>query len=467
MRGLVDLFSAVLGEGRLLAGSDIPDDLSHDETLGVAPVRPEAVAFPTRTSEVSELLDIADRHRVPVVARGSGTGLSGAAIAAPGSLLVCFAQMNRILEVDTENHVAVVQPGVTLEQLDRRLESAGLVYPVFPGEASASIGGNIATNAGGMRAVKYGVTRNQVLGLEVVLPGGEVIRTGGKFVKSSAGYDLTQLIVGSEGTLGLVTEATLRLHPRPRHAATLLAPFQTLQSITTTVPRILTDGFGPRVLEYLDATTLAAISSSVGLELGIPEDIRSRASAYLIVVLESSQERRLDEDTGELASLLDRLGAMEVYVLPSTSAAELIAARERAFFVAKAAGANDLIDVVIPRASMHAYLREVEEVAKRFGSYIGACGHVGDGNVHLTVFQPDLERCEETVRTILRLGLAHGGAISGEHGIGTAKKPWFLELEDPVKIALQRRIKAAFDPHWILGPGRIFDRPADLDGPTG
>jgi glycolate oxidase len=190
--------------------------------------------------------------------------------------------MNEIIEVDSENHVTVVQPGVTLGQLDQQLLAAGLVYPVFPGENSATIGGNIATNAGGMRAVKYGVTRHQVLGLEVVLPGGEVIRTGGKFVKSSTGYDLTQLIVGSEGTLGLVTEATLRVYPRLTLSATLLVPFETLQAITSTVPRILEGDFGPRVLEYLDEGTLAAISSDVGLELGVPEDVRAQARAGVV-----------------------------------------------------------------------------------------------------------------------------------------------------------------------------------------
>lgn len=457
MTTLAQLFSSSVGPGRLLSGEAITDELTHDESLGSVPTVPAAAVFPTTTGEVSEILRRADEHRVPVIARGSGTGLSGAAIATPDALLVSFAQMREILEVDTENHVAVVQPGVTLEELERRVAPLGLVYPVFPGENSASIGGNVATNAGGMRAVKYGVTRHQVLGLEVVLPGGEVIRTGGKFVKSSAGYDLTQLLVGSEGTLGLVTEVTLKLYPRPEHAATVLAPFPTLEAITRAVPRIVERGLGPRVLEYLDAATMQAICADAGVELGVPEDVRHGASAYLIVVLESSLGERLEADTAELASLLEALGSLEVFVLPSQAASQLIVARERAFFVAKAAGANELIDVVIPRSAMHAYLSDVNVVAEKFGSYIGGCGHVGDGNVHLSVFQPDPERCEQTVRAVLELGIGHGGAISGEHGIGTAKRRHFLELEDPVKVALMRRIKAAFDPRGILGPGRIFD----------
>ncbi len=457
MSRLVELLADVVEPGQLLVDDAVPEEFGHDETLGVVPVSPAAVVLPTTTAEVAEILRLAHEHRVPVIARGSGTGLSGAAVPTPGSLLVSFAKMDRILEIDTENHVAVVQPGVTLEQLDHRVAPLGLVYPVFPGENSASIGGNVATNAGGMRAVKYGVTRHQVLGLEVVLPGGEVIRTGGKFVKSSSGYDLTQLVVGSEGTLGLVTEATVRLYPRLEHAATVLVPFATLEAITRAVPRVLERDLGARVLEYLDAATLMAITANVDVELGVPEDVRRFASAYLIAVLESSHEDRLEADTATLAELLGSLGAIDVYVLSSGAAAELIVARERAFFVAKAAGANELIDVVVPRSAMHAYLADVAAVAEKFGSYIGGCGHVGDGNVHLSVFQPDPERCEQTVRSVLELGVGHGGAISGEHGIGTAKKRHLAALEDPAKVALMRRIKAAFDPRGILGPGRIFD----------
>ncbi len=457
MSQFVELLADVVGPGQLLVDDAVPEEFGHDETLGIVPVLPAAVVFPTTTVEVAEILRLTHEHRVPVVARGSGTGLSGAAVPTPGSLLVSFAKMDQILEIDTENHVAVVQPGVTLEQLDHRVAPLGLVYPVFPGENSASIGGNVATNAGGMRAVKYGVTRHQVLGLEMVLPGGEVIRTGGKFVKSSAGYDLTQLMVGSEGTLGLVTEATVRLYPRLEHAATVLVPFATLEEITRAVPRVLERDLGARVLEYLDAATLVAITAKVDVELGVPEEVRRLASAYLIVVLESSHEDRLEVDTGTLAELLGSLGAIDVYVLPSSAAAELVVARERAFFVAKAAGANELIDVVVPRSAMHAYLTDVAAVAEKFGSYVGGCGHVGDGNVHLSVFQPDPERCEQTVRSVLELGVGHGGAISGEHGIGTAKKRHLAALEDPAKVALMRRIKAAFDPRGILGPGRIFD----------
>jgi glycolate oxidase len=308
-----------------------------------------------------------------------------------------------------------------------------------------------------MRAIKYGVTRHHVLGLEAVLASGDVIRTGGKFVKTSTGYDLTQLIVGSEGTLALVTEVTLKLQPRLAHATTVLAPFTTLEEVTAAVPRIVAHGIGPVILEYVDMITMAAITANVGLDLGIPEPVRDAALAYLVIVLENSHEDRLEQDVDSVGELLVELGAIEVYVLPPHAATQLISAREKAFFVAKAAGADDIVDLVVPRAAIPRYLEEVAAVAQEHGALITGCGHVGDGNVHLSVFQPDPQRRTEVLGAVFRAGMDLGGAISGEHGIGTEKKKYFLELEDPVKLELMRAVKRAFDPHGILGPGNLLD----------
>jgi glycolate oxidase len=449
--------SRVVGAEHVLVGDAVNEDLTHDESLTSTWQSPLAVVQPADTEQVCSIVALATEHGVPVTARGSGTGLAGACVPRPDGVVVSFARMNAILEVDVDNHVAVVQPGVTLAELDAATAEHGLIYQVFPGESSASLGGNVATNAGGMRAVRYGVTRHQVLGLTAVLGTGEVIRTGGKFVKVSSGYDLTQLVVGSEGTLALVTEATLKLHPRFPKTATVLAPFPGLEQVSAAVPRIVGSNLQPTILEYIDLLTMGSITASAGLELGVREEVKQQTFAYLVVVLEGRTTERLDDDTAELGELLMDLGALDAFVLPSGSGHALIAAREKAFWTAKALGADDILDMVVPRAAIPRYLAAVQQVANDSATLVVGCGHAGDGNIHLSVFQPDPEVRERVVLGILRAGAALGGAVAGEHGIGTAKKAHFLELEDPGKIALMRRIKAAFDPAGVLNPGVIFD----------
>jgi glycolate oxidase len=457
MADLLDRLADVVGPEHALAGNAASDDYARDESLTVAASTPAAVVRPGTTDEVAAVLRVAHELRVPVTARGSATGLSGAAIPLPDGIVVSFERMASILEIDTENHVAVVQPGVTLAQLDEATAAEGLVYPVYPGEYSASLGGNVGTNAGGMRAVKYGVTRHQVLGLEAALATGEVIRTGGRFVKATTGYDLTQLIIGSEGTLALATEAILRLYPRPAHTATVLAPFPALDQVTAAVPRIVASGIGPMILEYIDTVTMNAITGNVGLDLGVPADVKEAAHAYLVVFMENAHADRLEQDVHSLAESLHELGAIDTYVLPPTAGARLIDAREKAFWVAKAAGADDIVDIVVPRARVTEFMAKVADLAATHGAWVPGCGHAGDGNVHMSVYQSDAEERYKLMRGLFEAGMALGGAISGEHGIGRAKKRYFLELEDPVKVDLMRRIKTAFDPHRILNPGSLFD----------
>lgn len=453
---IASILAGALPAERVLTGTAISDDYRHDESLTVPGVTPTAVVLPETAAEVAAILRIANEHRVPVTARGSGTGLSGACTPIKSAVVVSFERMADVLDIDNQNHVAVVQPGVTLRDLDEQTAAHDLVYPVFPGEYSASLGGNVATNAGGMRAVKYGVTRHQVLGLEAVLPTGEIIRTGGKFVKATTGYDLTQLIVGSEGTLALVTEATLKLYPRPAHQSTVLAPFATLDEITAAIPRIVGSGIGPLILEYIDMLTMSASSSFAGFDLGIPQEIKDTALAYLVVMMENTHADRLEQDVEALSKQLFELGAIDAYVLPAQSAAQLIDAREKAFWMAKANGADDIVDVVVPRAQIPQFMSLVAELASASGSWIAGCGHAGDGNVHLGVFQQDAETRAQLLHDLFGAGMALGGAISAEHGIGKAKLDHFLELEDPAKIALMQRVKAAFDPNDILNPGTLF-----------
>ncbi len=274
--------------------------------------------------------------------------------------MISFERMNKVLEVDTTNQVAVVQPGITLTELDAATDEYGLNYMVYPGELSASVGGNVGTNAGGMRAVKYGVARHNVLGLQAVLPTGEIIRTGGKIAKISTGYDLTQLIVGSEGTLALVTEVIVKLYPRHEHSATVLAPFADLDQVMTAVPTVLAAGLAPYILEYIDNMTMAAIVHTQNLELGIPDRVRDSCAAYLVVGLENRLSDRLDEDVERTGELVAELGAVDAYVLEGAAARKLIEAREKAFWTAKAIGADDIIDTVVPRSAMPKFLSTCE-----------------------------------------------------------------------------------------------------------
>jgi glycolate oxidase len=457
MASLITQLRSTLAADQVLEGEQIGDDYTHDECLNLGGNRPAALVRPSTTAEVSAILRLCQEHRVAVTVRGSGTGLSGGCIPAPDGILLSTERMKRIVEVDLDNHIAVVQPGVTLGELDEATRPHGLTYPIQPGEASASLGGNVATNAGGMRAVKYGVTRNQVLGLQVVLAGGDVVDCGGKFVKASSGYDLTQLVIGSEGTLGVVTEITVKLVPRLTHRQSLLAPFENVEQITRAVPKIVQSGVGPLFVEYLDALSMAGVLQRQKLELGIPEAVRSRALAYLLIVVESTSETRNQEDVEQLGQLCVEQGACDVYVLPKNQAGKVIQGREESFWAGKAAGLSDQVDVVVPRAQLATFMAESQRIASETASLIVGTGHAGDGNVHLGIFQPDEAVRTRVMNAIFDASQKLGGIVSAEHGIGLAKKKYYNAREQPAKLALMRRIKLAFDPYGIMNPGKVFD----------
>ncbi len=450
---------ASVGPGIVFAGDAINADWLHDESLHSHHEQPLAVVIPKEASQVAEVARWAQHHRIPLVARGSGTGMSGASAASAGSVVVAFHRLNRIISIDLANHTARVEAGVTLQELNAALEGSGLYYPVHPGELSGSLGGNVNTNAGGMRAVRYGVTRHHVLGLSVVLADGQQLELGGAVVKSSSGYDLTQLIIGSEGTLALVTEVEVKLSPRPQHVDTMLVPFRTLPELAHVVPELITAGLQPAILEYLDVLTMASVTARAAIEFGVAPDVAADAQAYLVIVLETRTREQMDLDIAQTAQLVLAAGALDVYVLASGAGHRLIAAREEAFWVAKDAGANDIIDVVVPRAAVTEFLATIHDPTFGDGAFIAGCGHIGDGNVHLSIFQADEERRTDLLRRIFALGTDLGGEVSGEHGLGRDKRHYWHELVDPRTLQLQRQIKSLFDPQNILNPDLDKDYP--------
>jgi glycolate oxidase len=454
---LVADLSAILGAAHVRVGDAIEPEYLHDESLTVAPVQPRALVLPGTSDEVARVLAYCNTHGIPVAVRAGGTGLSGGCTPIAHGILLALDRMRRIVEIDIDNQVAVCEPFVRLSELYAAAEAKGLMYAIFPGESSATIGGNVGTNAGGMQAIKYGVTRHHVLGLTAVLADGSLLRTGGKFAKISSGYDLTQLIVGSEGTLAVVTEVILKLVPRLAARQALLAPFHTLEEVTRAIPKLVATGRNPLMLEYIDMLSMASILARSKMDLGIDPKIRETALAYLLVVTEGRDDEVASEDAQHLGELCAELGAIDVFMLPSNASRQLIEAREQSFWAGKAAGAGDIIDVVVPRASLSAFIDGASQIAKEHSALVAGCGHAGDGNVHLAVFHPEPEQQRLVTRALLRQGIALGGAVSGEHGIGLAKKSYFMEFEDPTKLALQKRIKLAFDPKGILNPGKMFD----------
>jgi glycolate oxidase len=456
IEALVEDVRRELPDLRLL--TDIADRESYrlDETAYLAAGLPGAVALPASTDEVAALLRLATRHRVPVVPRGAGTGLSGGAAGIEGALTVAVTRMDRILEIDRDNLCVITQPGVINADLKKAVAAEGLFYPPDPASyESCSIGGNLGTNAGGLCCVKYGQTRDWVLGLEVVLADGTVIRTGGRTVKDTAGYSLTHLIVGSQGTLGIVTEATLRLRPLPGPRATMLAFFGSLGAAGDAVAAMTRAGIVPVTLELLDHETILAVDDAHNL--GLDRD----AAAMLLVESDApgaAAAAELDESEKAIAGA----GATSVVRAQDAQEADwLRQARRLALRALERQGTVRMEDVGVPRARVPQLLAAIERIAAAHKVRCATFGHAGDGNLHPNLIfdrdDPDAARLTHLVRDeIFRAALDLGGTVTAEHGIGAARREWLPIQRGEGAVAAMRAIKNALDPLGILNPGRVL-----------
>ncbi len=423
------------------------DATEHESTPGV-------VVLPVTTRQVSEILALANRERIPVVPRGAGTGMSGGAVPVCGGIVLSLERMNRIREIDEDNFIAVVEPGVITGTLQHEVESRGLFYPPDPASHDTStIGGNVAECAGGLRAVKYGVTKDYVLALEVVLATGEIITTGARTMKSVAGYDLTKLIVGSEGTLGVVTLITVKLLPLPETVKTLSAFFTDIQTAGRAILEIMKSRIMPRALEFVDRASLNAVETHLG------EDVSGGAAAMLLVEVDGSEEAT-ERESVRFEQILTGLGALRVSKARSEQEREHLWKVRRALSPAlktlNLKKVNE--DIVVPRSRIPDLLREIEGIAERYGFLIVNFGHAGDGNIHTNIMaeEKDLPRAHRAAKEIFEATLRFGGSITGEHGVGISKSV-YLPMEYGVEtINAMQRIKHALDPNNIMNPGKIF-----------
>ena len=449
---------SVISPERVLAGEEIAEDYSHDE-LGDVRHLPDVLVKVLSTEEVSAVMRYANEQRIPVVVRGSGTGLVGAAVALHGGIMIETLGMNRILELDEDNLTVTVQPGVLLMDLASFAESNDYLYPPDPGEKSATIGGNISTNAGGMRAVKYGVTRDYVRGLTVVLPDGSIEKLGGKVVKNSSGLSLLNLMIGSEGTLGVITEAILKLVPLPKITESLLVPFPSAEEAIRTVPVLIKSKASLTAIEFFERDIIFFAEDYLGKKF--PD---TRFPAYLLLTVDGNDRAVIDGQMNAVASLCMENGAADAYLVDTDERKDSVWKARGAFLEAVKASTTDIdeCDVVVPRSLVADFIEYTHALSKEIGVRIPSFGHAGDGNIHIYLCRDDLPEEEWKEKMTRGFDLMYEkagelrGQVSGEHGIGCAKKEYMRRTLGEKQVMLMRGIKEVFDPNGILNPGKIF-----------
>src|SRR5512136_2708896 len=461
---LMSLGPKILPELRHLLGADNvlteKEDLipySFDGTAALQQM-PGCVVFARNREQVVGVLQLANRTKAAVVTRGSGTGLSGGSLPSPDCIVLCLAKMNQILEVDRANLTLLAEAGATTLQIADAASAAGLFYPPDPGSMKIStIGGNVAENSGGLRGLKYGITRNYVLGLEVVLPEGEVLWTGNKCVKDVAGYSLRDLFIGSEGTLGVITKVLLKVIPPPAAKKTMVATFARMDQAAQTVSDIIAAQVIPCTLEFLDRTTIHCVEDFA--KVGLPLDCEA-----LLLMETDGHPSPVAEEAAKMEDIARKNGAKEVRVAKDdTEATKLATARRSAFSaLARVAPTTILEDATVPRSELGKMIRFIQSVAQKYQLKIGTFGHMGDGNLHPTFLtdernKEEMHRVDEAFKEIFNEAIRLGGTITGEHGVGVAKKSILPKFAGDAQIRVMRELRRALDPNGILNPGKMFD----------
>ena len=453
----ISALKRIVGDGEVLTGDAISADYAHDELGGIERM-PDVLVRVRSTEQVSAIMRHAYERAIPVTVRGSGTGLVGAAVPIEGGILLETTKMNRILELDRSNLTVTVQPGVLLMELAAFAEENDFLYPPDPGEKSATIGGNISTNAGGMRAVKYGVTRDYVRSLKVVLPNGEIETFGAAVAKNSSGYSLKDLVIGSEGTLCIITEATLKLLPLPKFSLSLLVPFPDMKSAIESVPKIICSKVIPTAIEYMSRDTILFSESYLGKRF--PD---TKSDAYILLTFDGSTEAEVNADLETVAELCLSIGALDAYIVDTDERKKAVWSARGAFLEAIKASTTEMdeCDVVVPVKNVDAFIKYTHALAEEFGVRIPSFGHAGDGNLHVYVCRDALGEAawKETLSACFDRMYAKaeelGGLVSGEHGIGYAKRDFLKKQYGETPIALMQGIKRVFDEKNILNPGKV------------
>ncbi|MBE6537575.1 MAG: FAD-binding oxidoreductase [Ruminococcaceae bacterium] len=448
---------AIVGENEVLVGDSISPDYAHDELGGIEKM-PEALVRAYTTEEISEIMKLAYERCIPVTVRGSGTGLVGSAVAVEGGILLETTKMNKILELDKNNLTVTVQPGVLLMELAAFAEENDFLYPPDPGEKSATIGGNISTNAGGMRAVKYGVTRDYVRALTVVMPNGEILELGAKVAKNSSGYSLKDLVIGSEGTLCIITEAVLKLVPLPKVSVSLLVPFSDMKSAIEAVPKIICSKVTPTAIEYMSRDTILFSESYLGKKF--PD---TKNDAYILLTFDGNTDAQVESDMNTVANLCLEIGALDAYIVDTEERKKAVWSARGAFLEAIKASTTEMdeCDVVVPKDMIAEFIKFTHTLSDEMGMRIPSFGHAGDGNLHIYICRDDLDeetwkaKLSECFDRMYKKAEEIGGLVSGEHGIGYAKKGYLRRQYGETPIALMQGIKRVFDEKNILNPGKV------------